>query len=287
MNFSTQHEPILISPPQPRQPTGHWLTRGLVAVFCERRLPTQVAAALDRWLIRCGWPTKTIRVGTLRFRVRRLTADEHFVREVVIEREYSREGFEINDADCVVDIGGNIGSFAVLAGSQARRGRVISCEPIAANFRLLEENLRRNGLKNVTAIRAAMVERSGPVEIFVSDEGSGSHSVVRELAGASRRREPVGGYSLADLFAKFAIERCDLLKLDCEGAEFPILHSLPPELARRIRRVVLEYHAASPEDKRSEAGGLIARLESLGFLIEHYTDVAGTNRGMIFARRSG
>jgi hypothetical protein len=49
--------------------------------------------------------------------------------------------------------------------------------------------------------------------------------------------------------------------------------------------VVVEYHTFPDRDKREQSGQLVARLVELGFSIDHYTDVMGTNWGTIYARR--
>jgi hypothetical protein len=73
--------------------------------------------------------------------------------------------------------------------------------------------------------------------------------------------------------------------LDCEGAEYEILYNLPLECFRRIGKLVLEYHTKAGEPKRRQSDGLIECLQSAGYRIAAYTDVADTNRGMIYARR--
>ena len=48
--------------------------------------------------------------------------------------------------------------------------------------------------------------------------------------------------TLADLFTTYAIGRCHLLKMDCEGAEFEILHHCPDDVFAATDRIVLEVH---------------------------------------------
>jgi FkbM family methyltransferase len=279
-------EPTLVPVAQPPRPAGSWLRRSCTAIFAERRLPTRAAAALDRMLIRLGWRTKSLRVAGFDVRVRRLDADEHYVREVMVERAYSPPGYEIRETDTVVDVGGNIGALALDAGRRANRGRVVSVEPVEANFRLLCENVSRNRLPNVTPLRAAVVGTSATeTTVYLSPLGSGHHTIVRPLAGNASRGETVEAVRLQDLFARYAIERCDFLKLDCEGAEFEIVENMPAEIARRIGRLAMEYHTHCDRPKREQAGRLIDMLIGLGFRIDQYTDVQGTPRGMIFARR--
>jgi len=279
-------EPTLVSLPPPLEPSGSWITRSLAALVRQRRLPTRAAGWLDRRLIALGLPTKTFRAPGARLRVRRLTADEFFVREALVERQYNPVGFEINPTDNVLDIGGNIGAFAIHAGLQARRGRVITVEPVRENFALLVRNLDLNQLGNVVPLRAAVLSEGGSATVYLSPEGTGSHSVYADVSGPPRGEQRVEVVTLPDLFERYGLGVCQFLKLDCEGAEYEILYGLPPAYYARIEKLAIEYHARAGESKRRQADGLIAHLQAVGYRIKAYTDVAETPRGMIFARRS-
>lgn len=278
-------EPTLVSLPPPLEPSGNWLSRSLTALLKQRRLPTRVARTFERAKMVLGSPTKLVKLQGLRFHVRRLTADEFFVREVVADRQYNPAGFEINPTDQVVDVGGNVGAFAIWAGTCASRGRVITLEPVAENFSLLVRNIRLNGLPQVLPVRAAVTSQHGAATVYLSPEGTGSHSLLAEFAGPYRNSQHVEGVTLPDVFERHQLDQCDFLKLDCEGAEYEILYNLPLECFRRIDKLVLEYHTKAGEPKRRQSDGLIACLQNAGYRIAAYTDVADTNRGMIYARR--
>ena len=278
-------EPTLVSLPPPLEPSGNWLTRSLVAVLKQRRLPTRVARALDRALIVFGASTKTVRAAGLQLRVRRLTADDFFVREVFVQRQYNPDGFEINPTDQIIDVGGNVGAFAIAAAIQACRGRVITVEPVQENFSLLGRNIRLNGLDNIVPLRAAVVARSCPTTVYLSPEGTGSHSVLADLSGPPRGEQQVDGVTLPDLFERYRLDVCHFLKLDCEGSEYDILYGLPASYFPRIQKLAIEYHTRPGESKRNQSDGLVSHLQNAGYRIEAYTDVVDTNRGMIFARR--
>ena len=278
-------EPTLVSLPPPLEPPGNWLTRSLVAVFLQHRLPTRAARGLDRALIALGLPTKTVRVQGLRLKVRRLTADEFFVREVLVDRQYSPAGFEINPTDTVIDVGGNVGAFAIGAAVEARNGRVVAVEPVRENFSLLVRNIRLNRLNNVVPVQAAVLSERRPATVYLSPEGTGSHSVFAELTGTPRGEQQVDSVTLPELFDRYQLNICHFLKLDCEGAEYEILRGLPESCFQRIQKLVVEYHALPGQSKRGQSDELVAHLQTAGYRIEAYTDVAGTNRGMIYARR--
>lgn len=279
-------EPTAVFLSPPAQPQGNWIVRTWTALVKEQRLPTRIANAIDRVSIWLGCRTKTLRVGGFRVKVRRLTSDEHFVRDVLVDREYNPPGYEIHPEDVVIDVGGNIGEFALLAAGWARRGKVIAVEPVCDSFRLLRKNVSLNYLNNVFPIHAAVSTEKGPVPIYLSDHSTGLHSLVSESSGGSSDHELVEAVGLEEIFDQYDIPRCDFLKLDCEGAEFSILHGLSGHLYRRIEKVVVEYHVTSIDQKRVQADSLVERLQGAGFRVDIYTDVVQTNRGMIYARRS-
>ena len=221
-----------------------------------------------------------------RLLVRRLTADEFFVREVLVDRQYNPDGFEINPTDNVLDIGGNVGAFAIGAAIRACRGRVVTVEPVQENFSLLVRNVGLNKLKNVIPVRAAVLSQRGPATVYLSPEGTGSHSVFADVTGPPRGEQQVDGVTLPDLFDQYQLDVCHFLKLDCEGAEYEILYGLPKSYFPRIEKLAVEYHARGGEPKRRQSDGLVAYLQAAGYRIEAYTDVADTPRGMIHARRT-
>jgi FkbM family methyltransferase len=241
--------------------------------------------ALDRCLIWLGLRHRTVAVAGLRFRVRRLTADVHFVRDVVAGQEYTGPGYEIAPHDIAVDIGANIGAFAVYAASQARHGLVVAVEPVADSYRLLLENLRLNRCDHVRTRRAALAGHRAKVRVYLSPAGAGRHSIIPQLAQSRDRFEEVDGLTLADILDEYRLPRCDLLKLDCEGAEFEVLRSLTPELAQRVHRIALEYHTVPDRGKAEQSRELVERLREVGYTIDTYTDVVGTYWGTILARR--
>ena len=277
--------PQPVIPEQPIQPRGPWLWRGLRALLIERRLPTRVADGIDRACLALGMPYKTVAMEGFRIRVRRLTPDIHFARDGLVHQRYTPPGFEIGSSDTVIDVGGNVGGFALLAARHAHQGRVLTFEPVSDNFRILQHNLERNRVKNVTAVRAAVLDRPSTVRVYLSQESTGTHTAVESLAPDTTRYEEVQSLTLPHIFEQYGIDRCHFLKLNCEGAEFPILLNLSPEMFRRIDAIVLQYHGTSAQTKADEAQRLIDILQREGFRIDLYSDVVGTEGGFIGAKR--
>src|SRR5207244_12812251 len=110
--FGIMIEPTLEVAPPPRTPQDHWLRRAFVAAIIERRLPYRVSVAVDKLANKVGVRYKTVKAGGLSVRIRRLTCDELFVQNIIVNHEYTPPGFDIQERDVVIDIGGNIGTFA-------------------------------------------------------------------------------------------------------------------------------------------------------------------------------
>jgi len=53
---------------------------------------------------------------------------------------------------------------------------------------------------------------------------------------------------LDEFLANHGIARVDLIKLDCEGSEYPIIYSWPKALFEKIDRMCIETHLATEKD---------------------------------------
>jgi FkbM family methyltransferase len=267
-------------------PTGHWLTRAFSALLIERRLPTRVAVVWDRLCNAVGLRRKTVCAGGFRVRLRRQTCDENFVHNVLLNNEYTPPGYEIHESDVVIDIGGNIGTFALHAARCASRGKVFTFEPNGENYQLLVRNIALNKARNILPMRAAIAAQRGTIKLYSSTEGGGFHSVLEDRMSDARRYELVDTVALKDVFVENAIERCHFLKIDCEGAEYDILYNLPADYFARIDRIAMEYHGvADATQRRAQSDELVAYLEHRGFRIDAYEEFVGFRGGFIRATR--
>jgi hypothetical protein len=75
----------------------------------------------------------------------------------------------------------------------------------------------------------------------------------------------VEAVSLPDIFASNRLDHIDLLKLDCEGAEYDILYRCPDSLLQRVNLIAMETHNGVRTNENTEA--LCAFLKEKGFTI--------------------
>ncbi len=170
----------------------------------------------------------------------------------------------------IVDVGANIGSFTFFAAARFPGSRILSFEPDPRNFRQLERNAALNPGR-AQVMRMAVAGASGEAMLF----GGASTSYTTHASIVPKKQTaasaPVAAISLADLFTNYGVERCGLLKLDCEGAEFPILYAAPDWALRRVEQMVMELHPAGPDGPNSRRG-MESFLKGKGFKIRTSRD---------------
>jgi FkbM family methyltransferase len=67
--------------------------------------------------------------------------------EILVDNLYFQEGVSISPGDIVLDVGANIGVFALCAAKQG--AQVYAYEPIPASFELLQQNIHLHGLDKI------------------------------------------------------------------------------------------------------------------------------------------
>lgn len=82
----------------------------------------------------------------------------------------------LSEGDTFIDVGANIGYFAILASSSVgSKGKVIAFEPDPRNFAILALNARINGARNLQTVQAAVSDEAGEGELVLSDNNFGDH----------------------------------------------------------------------------------------------------------------
>src|SRR5690606_3536372 len=161
--------------------------------------------------------------------------------EIVHKNEYTPPELPIGPEDVVVDIGANVGVFAVMAAKRTR-GPVLAFEPFPENFRYLERNARANGLTHLRAFRQAVADQVGTTRLYVGDMAGGNSLIDHNIKGRLEDFIEVPVTTLRAICEDHGLERIDFLKVDCEGAEGMIFRSVEPETLARIGRIAIEFH---------------------------------------------
>lgn len=212
--------------------------------------------------------------NNLKVKIRARSTDFYVLTNVWIIEEYGLDKLQIRSSDTIIDIGAHAGLFTIYASQFCINGKIYSYEPIKENYDLLTHNLNMNNIKNASTFQKAVTDKSGLARIFLSSD-SAAHSVFSK----SDTYVDIESVSLKEIFDSNRIEKCDLLKLDCEGSEYMILNSLPEAYFKRIKKIVMEYHMVDKEPNLLR--DLIKKLKLLGYQVD--TRKNTNEYGIIFA----
>ncbi len=188
--------------------------------------------------------------------------------EIFVENCYeSPEVLKCSPFGTVIDIGANIGLFTLRSKQLWPEARVIALEPHPGNFRRLKEHVGINHLQDVEPMQVGIAERPGCFDLYCSPRNIGGHSMYKHDSDAPSIS--ITTCTLPDVMSKVRGRGGDtLLKIDCEGCEYPLLSTMSQEVADQISCIVFE-----PERSLYDLEALTKKLTSLGFKISYYSSL--------------
>lgn len=186
------------------------------------------------------------------------TSDWWIFLEIFIFGIYRRAEAEIRKARIIVDVGANVGFFALYATGLNTKVQIHALEPFPKNINQLKNNLRLNADHQVRVYPVAVSDKTGTAALFFVP-GDDSGCSLNQPKGQQCLVQTV---VFSDFMREQGIVRCDLLKMDCEGSELTVLSSLSPVEFLKIGGLIMEYHQSA------EVNILQSILQKAGFLCE-------------------
>ncbi|MEO7972011.1 MAG: FkbM family methyltransferase [Thermoanaerobaculia bacterium] len=173
----------------------------------------------------------------------------------------------LSDGGVAVDVGANVGWHTLLMARQVgNAGLVVAVEPNPSVRRRLEAHLDLNRLSQVRVVPCALGEQQGttdfwgpPAESLSSGDGHLISAQERDTQGVIQ----VEVRRFDTVFAELSLSRLDLVKIDVEGFEWPVLKGGAETIARFRPQIVFEFN----KEYFSRGGGTTDQLEH--FFEEH------------------
>jgi len=159
---------------------------------------------------------------------------------------------EVAPGSYALQIGAHIGFYALLlcklVGSE---GKVVAFEPLPANFKVLEENLRLNGCSQGRAVNKAVLARSQKINFAppAAEALPSSVSLSIDYGGEPIEVEAVS----VDEFLAAEGMPVDLIMMDVEGAEEEVLRGARGTIEKCRPTILLEVHHFYGSTKNSQA----------------------------------
>jgi len=205
------------------------------------------------------------------------------VKETFLDAFYTKYGVPIQDGWTVIDIGAGIGDFSIYVAYGKPKTTIFAYEPFIESFELLNENLRLNNIKNVNPFQIAIWSAYG--ELLLDDSNGEPLQITSNksnLDGENWQKKIVQSKSLLAILEEHALEKVDLLKLDCEGAEYDVLMKAPSAVFDKIERITMEYHDLDAEHNHQR---LIPFLEDQGYIVQRFMNAVHDHIGYLFAAK--
>ena len=171
-----------------------------------------------------------------------------------------------------VDIGANIGIHTLHAARAVGvEGMVHSFEPTPGTFRVLQQNVRANGLKRVELYPLALLDRTCEV-ILYQIEGMCSWNTMFALGDGG---DPVA-VKASTLDEAIPHGPIDVIKIDAEGAEAFIWRGMQRILAENPRvRILIEFAPIHLRRAGVEPEQFLHEIAAAGFMICRIEDQSG------------
>ena len=207
----------------------------------------------------------------------RSDADESVFNEVLIDRDYRILDEAIQKAKTIIDVGAHIGAFSIYAATINPNAQITAYEPELSNFKALKENLKLNHTANITPKNLAVAGKQGQRTFYISED-SHNHSLTQDLPNQASETS-IQTTTLTQIIQKHG--HIDLLKIDCEGAEFEIFAEAGSthEALVQIALIHLEYHEYEHQVQELEK-----ILQSAGFKTKRTPSHYDKRMGYIIAK---
>jgi FkbM family methyltransferase len=173
----------------------------------------------------------------------------------------------------VVDVGANVGIFALQLAQAVPRGRVFAFEPTHHAFARLKRNLELNPelsprVEAVQAFVSAASDQRPSLSAYASWRVDGSSFGTHPLHGGTEKSaEGIGAVSLDDFAAQRGLHRVDFIKIDTDGHELEVLRGARGLLARHRPVVVFEIAGYVMEERGIAFSDYVSLLAPLGYAL--------------------
>jgi len=169
----------------------------------------------------------------------------------------------------MIDVGGNLGYFSILgARAVGPRGRVVAFEPVERVRRQLLDNVRLNGLENVTVREEALARASGEATFYpgpADDTGLASLRPLEHSTAITLKQA-----RLDDLWPPG--DPIALIKMDVEGAELSALEGMDACLAAWSPHLIVEVTDEYLRTLGASAEMLFTFLQTRNYTMKRIAD---------------
>lgn len=169
------------------------------------------------------------------------------ITEIVTNNEYKLDLFN-NLSDSIIDIGGNSGVATIILARQNPNAIIYTFEPDYNLYLNIIENVKINNLKNVIVFNVALSNNCyGTCELSIFPGMTGANTIYandnfNEYSRKSKITYIVPTTTLDAFIYEYNVTNINVMKIDCEGAEYDILYESSEFKKNIIKNMIGEFH---------------------------------------------
>ena len=153
----------------------------------------------------------------IKFLVREGTSDEKTFNEVIVNNTYQKKDFKIKKGEHWIDLGGNVGAFAVLALSKGATVDIYEPDPFSC--KMIEKNLKVNDYDANIYQKAVVANDKKKMTMYVGNNMNVWRNSLYKNWGNEK-------FTIDCVHYENVITKDSIVKMDIEGAEMAILESM-------------------------------------------------------------
>ena len=175
------------------------------------------------------------------------TSDPLAVYQVLLRRRGKAEYYlpPALQPEVILDIGSNIGSSILFFRDQFPTARIYGFEPHPATFQVLQKNV--GSLPGVEVFNYGLGAADANISVPFDDADFSRFMSKDKTSDWSGPLNPTACQikHAGNVMTTLGLAKVDLIKIDCEGAEYDVLTSLPGEMLPACKWIVGEMHDES------------------------------------------
>jgi len=192
-------------------------------------------------------------------------------RDIILDDEYKISSFKNENIPNIVDVGANLGMFSIAARIAFKNAKIHAYEPNPNNIPVLGKHAKEFNFK---IYEEALGFEAGRGELIFTTANDTSARISNTDKGLTILSD------LDTVINRFENRKIDLLKLDCEGAEFEILRNT--KALKHVRFLTMEYHLPI-KGAETVLEDLFSTIHRLKFKVMHH-DRRNVCLGIIVAK---
>lgn len=187
----------------------------------------------------------------------------------IVEPELTLLKHFINQGDCCLDIGANIGHYTFIFEQIAGSGNVYAFEPILNNYRLLKKlfkncHIHQIALSNENNIKKFKIPKinniefdtRGKLDVDIVEENEDGHEII-----------DVKCETLDSFVKNYNLNRIDFIKIDVEGHELKVLEGAVTTLKQFKPSMMIEIEQ---RHHNKNIDHIFSFISSFGYEISFY-----------------